>query len=216
MASVPASYIPQVTIIRSIGTLTFDAVLAENHQSQLEVTSNPIETGVTIQDHCFMQPLRCTVNAVVSDLKMPTGTNLYDDSSGMRARRAFEMLQKLQTDCADGLLEPFDVSTGLRLYKRMICTSISATQDAETAQLLAFEAQLQQIIIASTQQTTYAELPKPRAGKTQRQATPPKEDGNQQPKTMDEQMKSMAASIGDTIASAGKAAKGAVKGFFGK
>lgn len=43
-----------ITIVRSIGSLTFDAVFDEAHDSDLEVTDSPVETGVTVSDHAYM------------------------------------------------------------------------------------------------------------------------------------------------------------------
>jgi hypothetical protein len=172
---------PQVTIIHSIERLTFDAVLTESHQSQLQVTSNPVETGVMISDHSFMQPLKVTITAAVSDLKMPSGSADYDDASSGRARRAFQLLQELQANTAKGIVDPFSVSTGLRLYQKMVCVGITARQDADTASLLSFDADLQEIITVSTQAVTYT-APKPMPGKPKLQAKPVVEKGPEQPK----------------------------------
>lgn len=187
----------QVTIMRSIGPLTFDAVLTEEHSSELQVTTNPVETGVAVADHCFMQPLRVRIAAVVSDLKMPSASNLYDDTSS-RARRAFEFLQYLQTDLAAGNAEPFDVATGLRLYEHMVCVSLTATQDAETASLLSFEAELQEIITVDTQTATYTKA-RPMPGKPTRQGTQKKEQGDKQPEKVEEAVGSLIKGIGNGL-----------------
>jgi Dit-like phage tail protein len=179
----PSLDTPQVTIIHSIETLTFDAVLTESHESQLQVTSNPVETGVMISDHCFMQPLKVTISAAVSDLKLPSGSPDYDDASSGRARRAFELLQTLQANTAKGDVDPFSVSTGLRLYEKMVCVGITARQDADTASLLSFDADLQEIITVDTKTVTYKEPKlKPAPKKPAQQATPAVDKGKQQPK----------------------------------
>lgn len=190
MATQPVTLLPSsdfvsdnpasVTIARNIGGLTFDAVISESHVSELQVTENPVETGVSIADHCFMRPLRVTISAVVSDLKMPSAPNLYDGSPSGRVRKAFEYLQYLQTDLANNTGAPFEVITGLRTYDDMVCTSLTATQDVTTASLLAFTAELTQIKTVSTAAVAYVQ-PKPMQGKPVRQATPAVNQGPQQP-----------------------------------
>jgi hypothetical protein len=169
-----------VTLIFKIGSLTFDAWLSEKHTSEVEVTSNPVETGVSISDHCFLKPKGLTIAAAVSDVKMPTASAGYDDTSTTRSRRAFELLIEQQESCTSG--DPtalLTVITGLKQYENMICTSVTATRDAETARMLSFEAELCEVIMVSTQQATYTPIA-PKAGKTARQAAPVAQKGQEQ------------------------------------
>ena len=52
---------------RSIGKITLDVVTVEDHQSDLSITENPIESGAAIADHAVIQPKRVTINGVVVD-----------------------------------------------------------------------------------------------------------------------------------------------------
>lgn len=52
---------------RSIGTITFDVVTTEDHQSDLSITENPIESGAAIADHAVIQPKQVTINGVMVD-----------------------------------------------------------------------------------------------------------------------------------------------------
>lgn len=52
---------------RSIGKITLDVVTIEDHQSDLSITENPIESGAAIADHAVIQPKRVTINGVVVD-----------------------------------------------------------------------------------------------------------------------------------------------------
>lgn len=52
---------------RSIGTITFDVVTTEDHQSDLSITENPIESGAAIADHAVIQPKQITINGVMVD-----------------------------------------------------------------------------------------------------------------------------------------------------
>lgn len=52
---------------RSIGTIKFDVVTSEDHQSDLSITENPIESGAAIADHAVIQPKQVTINGVMVD-----------------------------------------------------------------------------------------------------------------------------------------------------
>lgn len=52
---------------RSIGTITFDVITTEDHQSDLSITENPIESGAAIADHAVIQPKQVTINGVMVD-----------------------------------------------------------------------------------------------------------------------------------------------------
>lgn len=159
------------TIIRSIGTLTFDAVFEESHSADLEVTEFPVETGGSISDHAFMKPMRLTISAGVSDVTLrPQSNDPYTSQAG-RAARAYELLLLLQKTA-----EPFDVQTGLKLYKNMVCINLQSSQDRLTSGALHFTATLREVVIVSTQSVIYT----PRqSGSTARQAGPKKNNGEQ-------------------------------------
>lgn len=164
----------QVAIIRSMGGLVFDAVFEETHEADLEVTDNPVETGVVVSDHAFMKPLRVKISAGVSDTPLAVVTDDPFASDAGRSRRAFEMLTEVQKRA-----EPFDLQTGLKLYENMVCTSIRTSQDKDSAGALLFTAELREVIIVYTQVVTY---PPRKPGATKRQAGPKKDKGEQQGK----------------------------------
>lgn len=164
----------QVAIIRSMGGLVFDAVFEETHEADLEVTDNPVETGVVVSDHAFMKPLRVKISAGVSDTPLAVVADDPFASDAGRSRRAFELLTELQKRA-----EPFDLQTGLKLYENMVCTSIRTSQDKDSSGALLFTAELREVIIVYTQVVTY---PPRKPGATKRQAGPKKDKGEQQGK----------------------------------
>lgn len=173
-----------------MGGLVFDAVFEEQHESTLEVTDNPVETGVVISDHAFMKPLRLTIHAGVTD------TPLNDDPEEGRSKKAFEALTALQARA-----EPFDVQTGLKLYKNMVCATVRTGQDKDTVNAFIFTADLREVQIVSTQTVKYP----PRAkGSTAQQASKAKAKGEQQGKEPNGKQ-----SIAKTLLSSGSS-------FFGK
>lgn len=181
-----------VAIIRSMGGLVFDAVFDETHESDLEVTDNPVETGVVVSDHAYMKPLKVTLLAGVSDIVLDDAvtSDPFASDSG-RSKRAFELLCDLQKKA-----EPFDVQTGLKLYTNMICTSIRTSQDKETAGVLVFNAELREVLIVNTQAVKY---PPRKAGATKRQAGPKKDKGEQQGKEVTSNKSSLLSKLSKAI-----------------
>jgi hypothetical protein len=132
-----------------MGGLSFDAVFEENHDYELQVTDNPVESGVVVSDHAFMLPVHLSISAGVSDSPLAdSGLGLYGSNS--RSIKAFDLLTTLQRSA-----EPFDVQTGLRLYKNMVCTNLKTSQDKDTAGVLVFTADLREVIIVNTQTVKY-------------------------------------------------------------
>ena len=191
----------QVAIVRSMGGLVFDAVFEETHEAELEVTDNPVETGIVVSDHAFMKPLKVTLSAGVSDTPLKgwgggyqiaqgalsgggsgagkdfwsrSATNDPFASDAGRSKRAYELLTELQKRA-----EPFDLQTGLKLYKNMVCTSVRTSQDKDSSGALLFTAELREVIVVYTQVVKY---PPRKPGATKRQASAKKDKGEQQGK----------------------------------
>ncbi len=56
---------------RRIGTITLDATLAEQHQSVLRISENPIESGALVSDHAALEPKQVTITGIVTDYQPP-------------------------------------------------------------------------------------------------------------------------------------------------
>ncbi len=183
----------QIAIIRSMGGLVFDAVFDETHEADLEVTDNPVETGVVVSDHAFMKPLRVRISAGVSDTPLAASANDPFASDAGRSKRAFELLTELQKKA-----EPFDLQTGLKLYENMVCTSVRASQDKDSSAVLLFTAELREVIVVYTQVVKY---PPRKAGATKRQSGAKKNKGEQQGKEVTEKPKkqSLAKKLADIL-----------------
>jgi hypothetical protein len=168
-----------MTVLRHTGGLVFDAVFRESHESELIVTDNPVEAGNIISDHAYMGPLRLVIDAGVSDTPLALQPDDPFSSDVSRSRKAYEMLSDLQKKA-----EPFDVQTGLKLYKNMLCTNIRVNQDKTTANVFSFTAELREVIIVTTQIVTY---PKRKPGKPDRQASKKREKGEVNPQQVADQ-----------------------------
>ena len=187
-----------IAIVRSMGGLVFDAVFEEVHDHELEVTENPVETGVLVADHAYKEPIRLTITAGVSN----AGAGRVGDQFGNSASRttaAFEALLDLQKS-----REPFDVQTGLGLYGNMICTGIRTAQDKDTSGALIFTAELREVIIVKTATVRY---PPRKDAKTKQQGDKKKEKGEQQGKPVDGDKKAEKKSIAKTLKDGGSTYK---------
>lgn len=173
----------RVTIIRAVGGLVFDATFEEDHESELEITDNPVETGVVVSDHAYMRPLEITISAGVTDTPLATRPNDPFASDASRSQRAFDLLTQLQAS-----REPFDVQTGLKLYRNMLVRRIRTAQDAATSQVFVFTAELREVKIVSTRTVTFTA----RKGSTHRQASKTKNKGEVQGKEVTTAKKSSA------------------------
>lgn len=125
---------------RKLGAVELDAVIAETHSSSITVTDNPIEDGSTISDHAYSNPKELIIVGGISNTQFIPREGVNNAVDQTRISAAFKQLQDLQASAV-----PFDVQSGLRLYKNMLITSLDSTQDAETFYVLIFRAALREV-----------------------------------------------------------------------
>jgi hypothetical protein len=156
--------------------LAFDIVVSEEHVSELEVTDNPVETGVVISDHAFLLPKTLELVIAVSDVSLaPDGAFPDDDpfsSIISRSATALAILEGLQAS-----FEPFDVQAGLTFRQNMVLKRIETSTDKDTAGVLIARLSLREVQIVSTRTVTY---PPRKTGKPNNQASKRASRGEQQ------------------------------------
>lgn len=115
-----------------------DAVVDEQHVATATITKHPVEYGADIASHVIRQPMKITVNGVVTNspsLKqlansLPGGAKFASQAkgalTGSRARSAYEGLLELMNERKPVLLQ-----TGLKAYENMVLTSISTPNDLQ-------------------------------------------------------------------------------------
>ena len=132
---------------RKIGSFTADSTLSEDHDSTIEITSNPVELGADISDHAIILPKIININGIITDNPMTLeGAIDFFSGSTSRSKGGWNDLLKLQEK-----REPLEVQTGLKLYKDMILTNLKTKQDVKTSAVLNFTAQLKEIRIVNTE-----------------------------------------------------------------
>ena len=122
-----------ILVARSIGGIFVDVVISEEHTATMEIAEHPVETGAKISDHAWRMPYRVTLDSVI-------------DSP--RTVSSWQALLDLQEDA-----EPFDLVTGLKVYRDMLIKELVATRDKEHGRILKFTAELQEVIIVNTEES---------------------------------------------------------------
>jgi hypothetical protein len=130
----------------TIGELSPDVTLDEQLQDSVTVTDHPVEIGASISDHAFMNPSEVMLRIGFTNSKGFLA--LFTGNSSPTPAEAYEQLQDMMRE-----REPIDLITSRRAYTDMLITALSVTTDDKTANILAANVKLRQIILVSTSST---------------------------------------------------------------
>lgn len=145
-----------------IGLIELDATVSENHDYSATVTQFPVENGTVISDHIFNNPVRLSLECLISDSPLSNSRNplvtiasnlvsFFSFNSGpTRSNAIFEDLMRLFDK-----RELFQVVTGLKLYKNMAITSLSFPRSSGSGQGLIFRIEMLQVKFASILNISY-------------------------------------------------------------
>ena len=122
----------------TIGNISLDATLSEDHSLTAKATQFPLENGSFVSDHVEVAPIRLSIRGVISD----TPLNVLSDFN--RSIDNFNRLTRLFETKA-----VLSVITGIRVYQNMVMTSLNVPRDVETGQSLTFEIDLQEMRFVS-------------------------------------------------------------------
>ena len=98
----------------------FDGYLNVSINSELEITSHPVETGASIADHAYLKPQEITMTVLMSDVHESLVPGQFT-GGWSRSVTAYNVLKKIQSDRIT-----VSVLTRLGLFKNMILKSIVA------------------------------------------------------------------------------------------
>jgi hypothetical protein len=130
-----------VALSRFIGPVPLDVVMRETHESDLAITTNPVEFGADVADHAYLEPKRLVLEAIAGS----RGGNAASIAA------AFQALTRLQETRM-----PFDIVTGVTLYRNMLIERLTVTRDSFFSRVLLFTAELREVIIVDTETTSGA------------------------------------------------------------
>lgn len=150
----------------TIAGYSFDAVLEDTLELNVEVTTYPIESGVRVSDHRILRPIQWSMTGAVSNnplkvqitdflggaLSNLTSNPLIASVAGLSAgflagsdeTRSSTTLQFLILLMQSG--DPFDIDAGDITLRNMVITRLSRTKDISNENGLIFIADLQELI----------------------------------------------------------------------
>ncbi len=154
------------------------AVIEEQHQDEMEVTTHPVETGAPITDHAFVRPAHLVLTLMWSN-SPPISRSLDADLTGFatannaiansvvgataQAQALLSYTSNQQGTGVDSVNDAyakllklhqtrslFSVITGKRLYQNMICKSLRTGTTFKTANTLTITMDCQQVFLVNT------------------------------------------------------------------
>lgn len=144
---------------RSIDTIVAHVTLEEVGTDELQITDHPVEQGAEITDHAYKKNpevvIRCgwsnaSLAGVVNSFKGLFSALTGGDAFGSDyVSSVYNQLLALQQS-----RQPFDVSTGKRIYTNMLMRSLTQTTDPTSEYTLMVTAVFRQVLIVNTASTT--------------------------------------------------------------
>lgn len=104
----------------NIGGYFFDGYLNLSVSSNLEITSNPVESGSSISDHSYRKPVEINMTVIMSDAHESLVQGQFE-GSWSRSVSAWEVLRKIQEDRI-----AVSVLTRVGLYNNMLIKTLVA------------------------------------------------------------------------------------------
>lgn len=158
-----------VLVKTNIGGFFFDAVLNEQHDSELTITQHPVQTGANIADHSFLNPSTLTMEIGMSDA-MATMLEGQFTEYYTKSVSAYEKLRELQA-----LRLPLAVHTRLHHYDNMLIQNITAPDNYRTQYGLRCTVTLQEIFVVDVATGTVSTRNWASSGTTNRGEVQPQE-----------------------------------------
>lgn len=121
---------------RHIGNFRAQCTVSESSSDTLKITEHPVQRGVDFTDHAIKEQPALKIEAIFNPLFTPL-KELYNNLLDLQSSR-----------------EPFEIMTGKRLYKDMLCKNLAVVTDAQNEFILSILGEFTQITIVESQTTT--------------------------------------------------------------
>jgi len=129
----------------AIGGYMFDVIYKENYQFENQITQNPVQSGASINDHVYQQPIVIVFDVGVSDC-LASGIDGQFGELSSRSASAFQVLYALWQSAAVLQIDSY-VNGATMSWANMIVKSLSVTRDKTTHHAIKATVTLQQIIV---------------------------------------------------------------------
>lgn len=120
----------------------FDGFMTVDYTHELEITSNPVETGASVTDHSYVKPAEIQMLIRMSDVHQSLVPGQFT-GGWSRSVTAWKLLKKIQEDRI-----PVMVGTQLGMYYNMLIKSLQANEDQSTYRGLYVTATLVELPVA--------------------------------------------------------------------
>lgn len=158
-----------ILIKTNVAGYFFDAVLKAEHQTQLKITTHPVQYGANIADHSYVEPATLTMEIGMSDVMPGIIEGQFSDQES-RSVSAYQTLLKLQSD-----RNPLQINTRLNNYKNMLIEQIIAPDDVKTQYGLRTTVKFKEIFVVNVAKIKVSKSPQI-TGTTNRGNLQPVED----------------------------------------
>ena len=137
----------------NIGGYFFDGFITVDVTSELEITENPVDTGVAIADHAYVKPTTIDMNIIMSDVHESLVAEQFT-GGWSRSVKAYEILKQIQSDRI-----PVAVLTRVGLFENMLIKRIISNDDAKTYRGLNAQVSLVELPIARVRTVEISSAP---------------------------------------------------------
>ncbi len=146
---------------KRIGFLEIDCVMFEGIRMNNTVTASPIETGESISDHMFNEPIEISMDCIVSD-DDPTRfiQNIIGGVQGLISGEGIQEQVSARVNAYETLKDLWqnkgviDVVTGFETFSNMAITSIDIPRANEDGRSIKFNVTMVQITILPSAYTS--------------------------------------------------------------
>lgn len=131
---------------KKIGSLEIDAVISENITFNNTVTSSPIESGESISDHIYNEPLSLSMECVISDSD-PGRSSIFNVNvqSSIPRQDAYETIRQMWLN-----KKVVSVVSGFEIYDNMAITSVDIPRSNDHYDSIIFTVEMTQIKIVDS------------------------------------------------------------------
>jgi len=123
----------------------FDAAIRVEHEQEMVITQNPVQTQASISDHAYLVPARVTAEIAMSDSMQSYITGQFS-GSGSRSVSAYQTLLSLQAS-----MQLLGLSTRLAQYSNMLIQSVRPVEEVSTRFGLKCIVTFQQVLLADVE-----------------------------------------------------------------
>jgi hypothetical protein len=155
--------LPDVLGLSASVILSIDATPRQTHRLSQQIPQHPVEEGFDISDDKQTKPKRLTIDGVISDTPSDLVAAIAEPIASLirgesLSSSAWQVLKGLMGEQVDGVVlqpdldgVPFDVQTGLDLYRNMLIEDVVVNRTSETGEAIWFTANLKEIRTVSSE-----------------------------------------------------------------